>query len=84
MNNETFAKLFNTPHGQLLYYLDETEDGQPSITIIGAYVRGLRASAVLSGWPDGEEGQLRNFVTIDQEMAEQTAAHLYRMTDEIA
>jgi len=81
---DPFAKLFDTAHGQILYYLDETEHEEPAITVIGAYVRGVRPSVKLSGWPDGEAGQLRNFAKIDQAMAEATAAQFQRMADDLA
>jgi hypothetical protein len=79
-----FAKLFDTPHGQMLYYLDDTDDEEPAIMVIGAYVRGVRPSAKLSGWPDEEAGQLRAFAEIEQAAADETAAAFYRMADDLA
>jgi len=79
-----FAKLFDTAHGQLLYYLDDTDDEEPAITVIGAYVRGVRPSAKLSGWPDGEAGQLRNFAKIGQADADATAVALFNTANQLA
>jgi len=81
---QTFAKIFDTAHGQLLVFLDETDDGEPAISVIGADVRGVRPKAKLSGWADGEEAQLRNFEKTDQAMAEDFAAQLHRTADQLA
>jgi hypothetical protein len=77
MELQPFAKLFNTAHGQLLYLLDQTDDEEPAINVIGAYVNDVQPQAKLSGWSDGEEGQLRTFNAVDQLQAEQTAAQLH-------
>lgn len=79
-----FAKLFATPHGQLLVFLDETEEGDPAITVKGAPVRGVNPTAKMSGWTDGEAGQLRNFSKIDQEHADMLAQQLFASADSLA
>lgn len=73
--NEPFAKLFDTPHGQLLAYLDEDDEGQPAITVIGADYRGVRPSAKLSGYSDATQAQVFN--EFDQSSADKMAANLH-------
>ena len=73
--SEPFAKLFVTPHGQLLAFLDETDEGDPAISVIAASVGDIRPQAKLSGWDD-DGGQARAFERIDQAAAEQFAADL--------
>lgn len=84
MPREDFAMLFDTAHGQLLVFLDETDEGDPAISIVGAEVRGVRPKAKLSGWSDGDAGQLRNFNKTDQVLAESFAAQLYQSADRVA
>jgi hypothetical protein len=79
-----FAKLFETPHGQLLAYLDETDEGDPAITVIGADVNGVRPSAKMSGWPEGEDGQRAAFDKLTQQMAEEQAAAFHHMVAQLA
>jgi hypothetical protein len=79
-----FAKLFDTAHGQLLVFLDETDDSEPAITVIGAYVDDVRPQAKLSGWEDPEGGQARAFDKIDQASAEEMAARLHAMVKGLA
>ena len=71
-----FAKLFVTPHGQLLAFMD-MENDEPVIVLKGAEYKGVQPIAMLSGWADNEEGQRREFDAIDQEKAEQTASQLH-------
>jgi hypothetical protein len=70
-----FAKIFDTPHGQLLAFMD-TEDDEPVIVVKGEAYKGVLASASLSGWKDEEVGQQREFDEIDQAKAEDTAKFL--------
>lgn len=76
MGEQPFAKLFDTPHGQLLVYLCETDDGDPAIRAVGADLNDVRPQAVMSGWPDGEAEARRQFDKIDQAAAEEQAAML--------
>jgi len=80
--SEPFAKLFDTPHGQLLAYLDDDEEERPSIRVIGAYVRGVRPAANL-GYDD-DDAQRRGFEKFDQEMANGTAADFFRLVAGLA
>ncbi len=74
--SDIFAKLFDTPDGQLLAFLDETDDSEPAVTVIGARVEGVRPKVKMSGWPDGEAGQRLAFDKIDQALANKSAADL--------
>ena len=71
-----FAKIFNTPHGQLLAFMD-TENDEPVIVLKGAAFKGVVPSATLSGWKDEEAGQQREFDEIDQAKADDTAKALH-------
>lgn len=71
----TFAKIFDTPHGQLLAFMD-TENDEPVIVLKGEPYKGVIPSATISGWDDEEVGQQREFDAIDQAKAEGTAKSL--------
>lgn len=79
---EIFAKLFDTPHGQLLAYLDEDDNEQPCVRVIGAYVRGVRPAANL-GYED-EAAALEGFNRIDQAGAEEMAERFHNLADGLA
>jgi hypothetical protein len=79
-----FAKLFDTPHGQLLAFLDQTEDYEPAIKLMGAEHAGVCPAMTLSGWDDAEEGQARAFAAIDQAAAEKHAAGFHNMLAKFA
>lgn len=79
-----FAKLFDTPDGQLLAFLDSTDDYEPAIKVIAAAVNGVVPSATLSGWTDGEQGQQRAFTLIDQAAAEHHAKALRNVVRDMA
>lgn len=72
---EIFAKLFDTPHGQLLVFLDETDEGEPCLHVIGAYRGGARPAAKISGWEgDAEAKAEAALAATDQAQADQMAA----------
>ena len=48
-----FAKLFDTPDGQLLAYMGQTDEYEPAVIVIAAEVNGVVPSATLSGWTSG-------------------------------
>jgi hypothetical protein len=82
-NQEPFAKLFATPHGQLLAYIDyEAEDEQYVIRTVGAAVRGVVPKANL-GY-DSEEARQDAFGKIDEAMADRTARTLFETADRFA
>lgn len=71
---EPFAKLFDTPDGQLLAFMDETDDGDPAMVFMAAPINGVSAKAILS-WPE-VDGQQRAFDMVDQAAAEEHARSL--------
>ena len=77
-----FAKLFDTPDGQLLAFMD-TEDDEPVVVLKGEPRHGVLPSMTLSGYPDDEEGQKREFEAIDQAKADETAKSLAAALDGI-
>lgn len=79
---DNFAKLFDTPHGQLLVYLDGDEDCDPIIVVVGAPVRGVVPKANL-GY-DSYADRLSGFARFTQERAEETAASLHATADRYA
>jgi hypothetical protein len=79
----TFAKLFDTPHGQLLVFMDMDND-EPILRVMGAPVRGVCPATSFSGWDDPDVGQRKAFDMTDQEHAEKLAAALFAMADKVA
>jgi len=71
-----FAKLFDTPHGQLLAFMD-TEDDEPVVVLKGEPRNGVLPSVTLSGYSDEEVGQKREFEAIDQAKADSTAKSMH-------
>lgn len=78
----TFVKLFDTPRGQLLAFLDDGDTEHFNIAVIGASVRGVQARANL-GYDD-EEARQRNFDKIDQARAADLAESLFQAADQFA
>lgn len=74
MKNEPFAKMFDTPNGQILYAIDITDDDEPCIRVRGAYVDDVKPEAKLIY--HGENDRDAAFGKISQEMADETAAKL--------
>ena len=73
-----FAKMFDTPHGQLLAYCDyDDADYQYVVRVIGAGVDGVTPRANL-GY-DSEEDRQRGFDKIDQAGAEEMALRLHNL-----
>lgn len=82
-NQEPFAKVFPTPHGQYLAYSDYDDEGeQYVIRTIGAPVRGVVPKATL-GY-DSEEARDEAFSKIDQALADETAKALFQAADRFA
>lgn len=82
-NQEPFAKLFATPHGQFLAYVDyDDEDEQYVIRTIGAPVRGVVPKANL-GYDD-KDSRARGFAKIDQAGADEMAKSLFAAADQFA
>ena len=77
-----FAKLFYTPHGQLLVFKDETDEGDPALCIIGADVRGVTPKARPS-WTT-EDKQRAAFEKYDQAIADEQAAALNALAHKYA
>lgn len=79
---DMFAKLFDTPHGQLLAYLDDDTDSKDfNIVVRGAAVNGVIPSAKLSY--DSEESRLSGFDKFSQDGAEHQAAAFNRLVSEL-
>lgn len=78
-----FAKLFDTPHGQLLVFMEDGDD-EPVIRVIGAVYEGVQPSATLSGWPNDEEGQQAAFDSIGQEQANNLASDFRSMLEKLS
>lgn len=74
---EPFAKLFDTPHGQLLFYKTTNEDDEPIIRVIGAAVGGVVPSAGLAY--DTEADRDAGFEKVNQEGAEPQAKAFHDM-----
>lgn len=73
-----FAKLFDTPHGQLLAVRKyDAESDSDQIVVRGAAVDGVCPTTLHSY--ESEEAAERQFATIDQAKAERTAARLNAM-----
>jgi hypothetical protein len=82
-NQEPFAKVFPTPHGQYLAYEDYDDEGaRYVIRVVGAPVRGVVPKATL-GY-DSEEERGEAFVKIDQALADETAKALFQAADKCA
>lgn len=73
-----FAKLFNTPNGQLLVTHEFDEDEHPDapfrLLFRGEAYRGTDVS-IAFGWPD-EQGRNNAFASVDQNRADSTAHEL--------
>jgi hypothetical protein len=72
-----FAKLFDTPHGQLLVTTDTDEEGDPCIHIRGEDVNGVQVVYAVSGWTDETKADAV-LAGYTQEMADKAAASLHR------
>lgn len=72
-----FAKIFDTPSGQFLAFMDTVDDA-PVIVFKGEAYKGVLPSVTIGGWndDDDEAEQQRQFEGIDQAKAEATAAQL--------
>jgi hypothetical protein len=82
-NQEPFAKVFATPHGQLLAYIDYSdEDEEFRIRVIGAPVRGVTPAANLGYFT--EDARQTGFDRIDQQLADDTAKSLFETADQLA
>ena len=74
MIRKPFAKLFDTPDGQLLYFKHLDEDELPVITVMGAALGGICPSVHL-GYDD-EDHRDRIFEEISQHDADMMAKDL--------
>ncbi|MHB9879127.1 hypothetical protein ACSMXM_05635 [Pacificimonas sp. ICDLI1SI03] len=80
-----FAKLFDTPHGQLLVtrdYIDENDDGEEEEAVVcrGATRHGIHATIKMGGWADAAPADAA-FAKVDQDGAEELAATMAKMID---
>ncbi len=87
MNNimqrvERFAKVFETPHGQLLVTIDWDDDAEIDvINVRGASRHGVMPELKASGWEDAATGARITFDAFDQEAAERHAKGFADMLD---
>lgn len=80
---ETFARLFDTEHGQLLYYKAEhPETHQPSIHVVGAYLNDVQPSAWLGYHSDAQRDEAFGRIALRDAMA--TAEQLANMVRGLA
>lgn len=71
---DSFAKLYDTAHGQILYAIDDTEEDEPCIRVRGAYVDGVKPEAVLTY--NSESDRDAAFLVVNQANAEGAASSL--------
>ena len=76
---EEFARIFETPHGQLLAFLTQDDVEKPGICVMGALVRGVRPQVKLSY--DDEEAQARGFAELTSDTVNEIAASLHCLAD---
>jgi hypothetical protein len=78
---EKFAKLFDTPHGQLLVTIDFDDDADCDVVTLRCASRhGVVPAMKMSGWDD-DTGAAKAFAAIEQEHAENHARSLAAMLD---
>jgi len=68
----TFAKMFNTQHGQVVAMIQANDDGAPEVRFF-CKPDGLDVSSVAFSYPDSDEGWSRaedGFAKVDIELAE--------------
>lgn len=79
---ETFAKLFNTPDGQILVTIDWDDDNEVGVVNIRAASRhGVVPAMKLGGWPDDVAGARKAFDAIGQADADRHARSFADMLD---
>jgi hypothetical protein len=80
--SEPFAKLFDTPHGQLLVTREyDAMEGKYEIVVRGAGNGTMTPEVRLGGWDDDEEASRDALAKTDQAMAERNAAELAAMVN---
>lgn len=80
-----FAKLFDTPRGQVLVKVDADQEGAPEIRF---YVKpeGFGVNSVAFGYEDSDQGWIdaeEGFEKVSYEMAEAAAKQVYDFTDNL-
>lgn len=81
-DNMPFAKLFDTPDGQILVTIDWDDDDEVDVVNIRAASRhGIVPAMKLGGWPDDEAGARKAFEAIGQDEAERQARSFAAMLD---
>ena len=85
--NNPFAKLFDTPHGQLLVMVEGMEDDNegPTLNIRGEAFKDVVPSFKLGPFEDSDDGwRAVNslLASIDQETADHHAASLFNVLED--
>jgi hypothetical protein len=69
-----FAKLFDTPNGQLLAFLKVGDEGKYDLVVMGEPMSDIHPQ--LSFGYDSDEAAIQVFNTMDQMKADQTASQM--------
>lgn len=81
---EPFAKLFDTPDGQILVTIDWDDDDEKDVVNIRAAARhGIVPAMKLGGWPEDEAGARNAFDAIGQAEADKQARSFAAMIDSL-